>query len=882
MFDLRENYKISRALAREGMVLLKNDDGILPLDTSRKVGILGEECLHLVHGGGGAAHVNCEYIRSLPEGLLEKEREGKLTLCHRSIEQVQHTYTVEELNALAAEMDLALVTYQRDASEGYDRLLTSAKEERANVYAGEAVAGASAHSHNITTGYAPTPRERAFFEAVEQSALQKVVLILNISDHVDLSFIEEYPKIKAVLLAYLPGMEAGTAIADILCGDATPCGKLADTIARRYEDYPTAETFGKEPFRSEYNEGIFLGYRYFETYAPEKVLYPFGFGLSYTTFAYSKPLLLFRERVVTLKTTVTNTGRFAGKEILQAYSSSPQGELPKPKLELRGFAKTKLLAPGESQELTITFPLERMASFDGRRGGWILEAGNHSIYLGNCIRSLTLCGTITLGEAVLTEALPCRFGGQAYERSYPAWTEAPIHDQGYSLYDVAAEKCSLEDFICQMTAEELVHLAQGAPPAFPMGTAGLGNLPKRGIPNPQTADGPAGIRRSVFATCFPCATLVACSWDEELQFAMGKAIGHEGISTDVDILLAPAMNLHRDPRCGRNFEYLSEDPLLSGKTSAALVRGVQSEGMMATVKHFAANNCELNRKKNDSILDERTLRELYLKGFEIAIKESNPAFVMSSYNLINGTHTCAEPRLLLGVLRDEWGYEGAVMTDWRTGVSLIDELQAGNNIKMPFGYFEEEEMALAAYQEGTLSLQILRDNAYWVLKSLMRTKRFADRNFGMAHHLGAKTEIPAVDACGYSGTRVHQHLRDYLYTLCYDRRKQRTWLLYRLDSPVETAYNLSLSFAVDTPKAQIWLELEGQRIATIDCSRCIDPKEIYTIDTTIRLPQGESFLKMIIAMEPDREYPLEETYTFPAEDLRLYKLTLEQKGEKGC
>lgn len=875
MFDLTDNYKISRALAREGMVLLKNEGGILPLDHTRPVGILGQECLNFIHGGGGAAHVYCEYVRTLPEGLYEKEQQGKLTLCHRSIEQVQAAYSAEQLNALAKEMEIALVTYQRDASEGYDRLLTTTEETRANVYAGEAVAGASTVTHDITAGYEITARERAFFDAIEQSALQSVVLILNISDNVDLSFIEEYKKIKAVLLVYLPGMEAGCAIADVLCGDTNPCGKLADTIARRYEDYPTAENFGKEPFRTEYKEGIFVGYRYFETFAPEKVLYPFGFGLSYTTFERSELRFTCRAEMVTVTVTVTNTGDRAGKEILQVYSAAPKGKLPQPKLELRGFAKTKLLQPQESQQLTVTFPLRAMASFG--EGGWMLEQGDHLIYLGSSVRELTHCGTVTLWEDALLEPAPHRFGGEGYTRSYPDWTKNELNDQGFTLFDVAEDRCSLEDFICQLSAEELVQLAQGAPCSFPLGTAGVGDLPKRGVPNPQTADGPAGIRRSVNATCFPCGTLVACSWDTELQLAMGKAIGNEGVSTDVDILLAPAQNIHRDPRCGRNFEYLSEDPLLSGKTAAALVRGVQSEGMAATVKHFAANNCELNRKKNDSIVDERALREIYLRSFEISIKESNPIFVMSSYNLINGVHTCANAPLLLGVLRDEWGYEGAVMTDWRTGVALTDELQAGNNIKMPFGYFDEGERALKAYQDGALSLQTLRDNAYWVLKAVMQTKRFADRNFGALHRLGNTTELLATQACGISNTRVMQHLDEYLYRLYVDRRRQRTYLLYRLDSPDETTYTLSVSLSTDTPKAQLWIEAEGQPRSVINCTPCTDPQEIYTLSTQITLPKGESLLKVIIAMEPQKDYPLEESYELPTEDMKLRKFVF--KGE---
>ena len=849
MFDIKENYALSRIIAREGMVLLKNDEQVLPLSPDRKVRLLGEGKLYA--GGGGSAFVNCAYILSLKEGLEQKQQEGKLTLCQEN-------------------EDLSIAVFRRLAREGYDRPLDHSAQTLKEAEAGETMNIKSLTKYKEDGGFALTAEERAFFKGLSTDT----ALVLNVSDPIDLSFIEEYPRIKAVLLCYLPGMEAGNAIADVLCGDCNPSGKLTDTIARRYEDYPSSAHFDTEAYRTEYQEGIFLGYRHFETFAPEAVLYPFGFGLSYTTFQISAPRLAVKNETLTVTATVTNTGGVPGKEVVQVYSGGPAGMLPRPAKELRGYQKTALLAPGESQEISISFPVAAMAAFDTAQGAYVLEQDDYPVYIGNSVRAAKLCGTYTQEKYSITAQLSCRFSGQPYTGSLPAWTDGEQIERGFSLADVAEKRCSLEEFICQLSADELIHLTMGQPPTFPMGTAGLGNLPKRGIPNPQTADGPAGIRRSVCTTCFPCGTLVACSWDERLQFEMGAAMGYEGVSTGVDILLAPSLNLHRNPRCGRNFEYLSEDPLIAGKTAAALVRGVQSQGMLATVKHFAANNCELHRKENDSVIGERALRELYLKGFEIAIKEGVPAYVMSSYNLINGTHASANPQLLRGILRDEWGYEGAVMSDWWTGVALEKEVLAGNNIKMPFGHTNELVNLAEAYDRGEVSLAILRENAYYVLRSVLRSKRFADRNFGPLHRLGDTTTFSAIDVCGLSTIHVSQQGQEYLYKLNLDMFRQRTFLLYRVDSPAEAVYTLTARLSTNEPKTQIWYETEdGTRLATADCSACTDPDQWYDVQTKIALPAGETTLKVIIANEPDHEYPLIETRPVPKEDVRLKEFT---------
>jgi beta-glucosidase-like glycosyl hydrolase len=322
------------------------------------------------------------------------------------------------------------------------------------------------------------------------------------------------------------------------------------------------------------------------------------------------------------------------------------------------------------------------------------------------------------------------------------------------LFDVASGVNTLDEFISQLTNEELINLSQAQPSAFPRGTAGVGNIKKYGIPNPQTADGPAGLRKTVPTTAFPCATLIGCTWDEDLQYEMGKSVGYEGVMTGVDIWLAPGLNIHRDPLCGRNFEYFSEDPLISGRSAASIIRGAQSMGIISTCKHFALNNKEYNRLFSDSIVSERALREVYLKGFEIVVRESQPDCIMSSYNLINGIRASTNYNLLVGILRDEWDFKGAVMTDWRNVSHLWEEIKAGNNIKMPFGYPDEIELAIEMVKCGKLTREELEKSVKNVLKLIMKTSRFKNQDFGVEHTILKEntTRIKAIEITGTSYT----------------------------------------------------------------------------------------------------------------------------------
>lgn len=846
---------LARKVAAQGMILLKNEEQVLPLQANDRVGVAGKECLNLVCGGGGSAFLKCEYIRTLEEGLLEKAEEGKLQLVadsFRAAEKID-AYSVEQLNELAKTTDKVIVTMIRNGTEGDDRKLGS-KNQPADEYSKKA-------------GYFyPTLEELALFENLEKSDVDNVVLLLNISSVVDLSFIENYPKIKSVLLIFMPGMECGVAVADVLCGDVNPSGRLVDTVAYEYADYPSAPYFNKDRRRSEYTEGIFNGYRYFETFAKDRVMYPFGFGLSYTAFSYENFRVFGENGEITVFVDVKNTGNYAGREVVQVYVAAPEGKLPKPFVELRGYTKTRELAPGETVTAEITFSITDMASFDhtgvtGYPGAWVLEQGVYEIFAGKSARELYSCGKYAVEETTVTEQCSLHFGqNRAYEIT-DFDDVLPSKRENWSLYDVQEGKCTLKELVNDLTPEELVSLGLGQPIGFPDGTSGVGNLRYRGVPNAQTADGPAGIRRSVNSTFFPSPILVATSWDPELQYEMGRAMGYEAYSTELDILLAPALNIHRGPLGGRTFEYYSEDPLISGRTAAALVIGMQSEGLCATPKHFALNSCEDWRYINDSVADERTIREIYLKGFEIMIKDAKPAFLMTSYNLLNGVHTSASAPLLRGILREEWGYEGATMTDWRNGVPMTDEIVGGNNIKMPFGYPDEGQKVLDAYYAGKIPLRVLRDNAWYVLNGIMQTRAFKVKNFGPVHYIENGTvDIPVMKVNGLASARIKHATREdgveYLYTLCREQRDQRSFVTYAIVSPEDGEYTVTAQIATNCPETQIWYYNEfGDRLATAYCAEAIDENKWYDVKAKVQLHKGENILKLMIANEPYKEYP---------------------------
>ncbi len=731
-----EHIALSKAVAEEGMVLLENN-GLLPLQEGTTVALFGVGSLDFVKGGGGSGRVFPAYTRNVYEGFAAKKpRFGiyeplsqyyydyALTQCeadpriHNYFALVQEREVPVKLMSDAAKnADVAVIVIHRYSGEASDR-----KAEKGDFYL--------------------TDTEQKLVDDVTAVFAHSVV-VLNVGAIVDTEWIKNNPKIDAALLAWQPGMEGGLVVADILCGDVNPSGKLVDTFANSFSDYPSADSFHDSDDYVAYYEDIYVGYRYFETIpgAKDKVNYPFGYGLSYTQFDKTKPVAALKDDKIEVSVSVTNVGKLPGKEVLQVYFSAPQGRLGKSAISLIGFQKTKLLQPGEKEDITITFPVTDMASYDDlgkcQKSAYVLEQGAYRFFVGTSCRELEKCDyEYTVSEEfIVTKQLKQLCAPNMLERRmlsdgsfedvpafpivrYPAQpvessnVKAPEKLQPLSA--VAEGKVTLDEFLAQMTDEELIHMVSGIPNRGLAVTCGWGGIDRLGIPAVMTADGPAGVRMNPAAgiptTAWPCATLVASTWNPELSYQIGVAGGMECKENGIATWLTPAMNLHRNPLCGRNFEYYSEDPLVAGKFAAAKVRGIQSTHTAASVKHFVANNKETNRFYSDSRMSERALREIYLRGFEICAKESQPWTIMSSYNVLNGCRVCECFELLEGILRGEWGFAGMVITDWHGPCMQGHNIIAGNDVRMPTGHPDvlREEMRFRRIQRVHLEICVKR------------------------------------------------------------------------------------------------------------------------------------------------------------------------------
>ncbi len=743
---------LSRSAAAEGMVLLKNENNTLPLKPGAAVALFGKASADYVKGGGGSGDVTVAYIRNICDGMEEKQVQGKLTsyqplhdfyraeVARQFAEGKQPGYTVEPeipeelLSGAAAECDTAIISICRFSGEDYDRK-------------GEPGDG----------DFYLSPQEGRMVEQVTDR-FDKIIVILNVGGMVDTSWFFRNPKIQAVLLGWQGGMEGGLAQADILCGDVCPSGKLVDTFAASFDDYPSSYNFNESDDYVCYTDDIFVGYRYFETIpgAAQKVNYPFGFGLSYTTFSIRCTDIRRNKRGMEVDISVSNTGSVAGKEVVQLYSSVSGSRLEMPALELRAFRKTRLLQPGETQELTLELGFRDLASYDEASASWVLTAGTYSLHVGNSVRDLEKICWFRAGSDITISKLqnrcvpiqlPRRLKADGTYEELPMQepTVLPAHEDWpakpdiehehilpntngqnvaagrFGFTKVASGEATLDEFLAQLTEDELITLLGGCTNRGCADTRGMGDLPHLEVPAAMTADGPAGLRiredRGVCTTAWPIATLLACTWNEDLVCAVGEAGGLEVKEHNYAMWLTPAINIHRSPLCGRNFEYYSEDPLVAGKLAAAMVRGIQSNNIAACAKHFCVNNKETNRKASDSRLSERALREIYIKAFQIVVAESDPWAIMTAYNLLNGTYTSESYDLLTGILRQEWGYKGMVTTDWENYAEQYRELKAGNNVRMPTGSFRRLQKAR---EENLITREDLENNARKVLEYLLR------------------------------------------------------------------------------------------------------------------------------------------------------------------
>ncbi len=708
-----------RRAAREGAVLLKNRN-TLPI--SGKFALFGRgqtDTFYTGYGSGGDVikPYRVSILQGLERGgaaLVEPVKEAYLKFSEQH--PVSHgcwgnwpryfpemPLSSELVEAARAETETAVVVLGRAAGE-----------DREN----ELKAGS----------FYLTEEEKAMLARVT-AAFPRVAVVLNIGSVIDLSFLEEY-NISAALLLWQGGMEAGNACADLLLGKANPCGKLADTVARAYSAYPSSQNFGNAAY-NDYAEDIFVGYRHFETRAKGDVRFPFGFGLSYTTFAISAN---YGNGVV--KFCVKNTGERAGREVVQVYAEKPAAAHA-PARELVGFFKTKELAPAEEEQGEIVLD-DRAFSVYAEGCGFVQFGGTYRLYVGADVRSAEEIASFELQERIAEHASPLSYA----VKIPPELAKTAKH---CAFSDVAAGKATLTEFVASLSDRELEALAYGAmkmdSPLGASGNAGVmggttAELRARGVPPVTMTDGPSGIRLKTSSSLLPIATLLACTFDPALVEEVYRGVGEEMRARGSHVLLAPAMNMHRDPLCGRNFEYYSEDPLLSGKIAAAAVRGLQNAGVSACPKHFACNNQEFNRSHNDSRVSERALREIYLRGFEICVKEARPHFLMTSYNKINGVYAHYNAALVNGILRGEWGFEGCVITDWWMQKGSCPEagkrknnaarVYAGVNVLMPGGgylgkKYQHGGLLKKLNKKGHLTRGELQKNACEILGAILKT-----------------------------------------------------------------------------------------------------------------------------------------------------------------
>ncbi|MBQ7542035.1 MAG: glycoside hydrolase family 3 protein [Clostridia bacterium] len=736
---------LAREAAGEGMVLLKNENGALPLKKDERVALFGKATIEYIKGGGGSGDVHCPYIRNIYEGMREKEAEGKIRVymplvdfyCDYVERESRNIPTQAEINKIWDVVNAMDFCQKRDDIT-YDTFFRMhvREAEVPDALIEDAAANADTAIITISRFSAEGTDRRAVEGDYDLSALEKelirkasglfgkVVVVLNTGAAVDCESFADDPNVQAVLMAWQGGMEGGMAIADILCGDVNPSGKLPDTIARSYAFQPSAGDFHESFDYLNYSEDIYVGYRYFETIpgAKEKVRYPFGFGLSYTTFRLDSCVIGANNGRITAALRVTNTGSFAGKEVIQLYYSAPQGKLGKPACALGAFYKTRLLAPGDSELIALGMDVAQMASFDDlgkvQKSAYVLEKGEYTFYLGTSVENAekqdyvytvekdtvvqqlsALCRPFRLQKRLLAdgsfETLPT--GEESYLYVDPT-DVVYAHTETEIPFDKVGSNVTLDAFVNQFTPDELKSFVGGTGRVGVCNTGCFGPLPRLGVPAIPTADGPAGLRldeeTGIPTTAFPSATLLAATWNEDLLYAVGRAAAGEVRENNLGVWLAPAMNIHRNPLCGRNFEYYSEDPLLAGKIGAAEIRGIQSRKVAVSLKHFACNNKEANRFGCDARISERALREIYLKCFEIAVREADPWTIMSSYNLINGRHTSESWELLCGILRNEWGFGGMITTDWGQKNDPVREVRAGNDLKMHIGYPDDLQAGL--------------------------------------------------------------------------------------------------------------------------------------------------------------------------------------------
>ena len=699
--DLEKYAALARQAVAEGCVLLENEGQALPLRDGERVAVFGRMAFHYYKSGlGSGGLVNTRYV----VGILDALKECEGVYLDEKLMGIYEDWIME--NPYDEGQGWGHVPWCQKEMDVTEEMLDCARRNDVSLVVIGRTAGEDQDNNAKAGSYCLTETEEDMIRRVCEVS-ERTVVVLNVGNIIDMSWVEKY-RPQAVLYVWQGGQEGGNGVADVLTGKVCTCGKLTDTIAADIKDYPSTENFG-DPFKNYYKEDIYVGYRYFETFARDKVLYPFGYGLSYTTFEMKAEVLKNTGDEITVSAMVANTGELKGKEVVQVYVKVPQGKLGNPARKLIGFAKTKELEPGEQEEVCIVIPKYDMASYDdsgvtGHKSCYVLEEGTYEIFVGSDVRSAVSVGCYEEEFRVIEELEEAYAPVEKFQRmkavllpdgTYQAVTEdVPVRtidpqerranempetyvytgDKGYKLVDVLDKKVSMEEFVAQISEEDLIAMFRGEGMCSPKVTAGTAaafggvtdGLTALGIPVGCCSDGPSGIRMDCGTKAFslPNGTSLGCTFNVELVGALYEMTGKELRLNKIDSLLGPGMNIHRNPLNGRNFEYISEDPILTGRICAAQVKAMAKSGIGSTIKHFCGNNQEVGRSTSDSVISERALREIYLKGFEIAVKEGGARSVMTTYGSVNGLWTAGSYDLCTTILRKEWGFDGIVMTDW--------------------------------------------------------------------------------------------------------------------------------------------------------------------------------------------------------------------------
>lgn len=770
ILDWNKYLDTAAKMVSEGIVMLKNENNALPLDADKEVAVFGRIQFHYYKSGtGSGGMVNVTKVVNILDGLIDNgvKVNEKLLDTYRKWDRenpfdLGEGWGGEPWSQKEMPLDEGLVKE------------TAKSCETAIVIIGR-TAGEEQDNRLEAGSYLLSDDEIEMLTVVRKH-FKKVVLLLNVGNIIDMTDINRIAP-DSVLYVWQGGMTGGKGTADVLTGKVSPSGKLPDTIAYKASDYPSDANFGREENRDIYAEDIYVGYRYFETFAKDKVLYPFGFGLSYTGFEIKTEKAEITEGAVKLSVSVKNIGSYKGKEVIEVYCEAPQGRLGKAARVLCGFEKTRELVPQEEQMVEIAVDIAKLASYDdsgvtGNKSCYVLEAGKYKFYVGSDVRSAEYACSFEQGEDLVTERLTqslapvesferikpvCEGGAFSIGREAVPVSEvdesarrleklpkeiAYTGDKGIKLWDVKNGKNTMDEFIAQFSDYDLSCIIRGEGMGSPRVTAGTAsafggvseNLNGFGIPAGCCSDGPSGMRLDCGTKAFslPNGTMIASSFNKELTSELFTFMGLEMAANKVDCLLGPGMNIHRHPLNGRNFEYFSEDPFLTGKMAAAELKGMAGAGVTGTIKHFCANNRETNRHFIDSVVSERALREIYLKGFEIAVKEGGASSVMTTYGIVNGLWTAGNFDLNTVILREEWGFKGFTMTDWWANINvrgkepdktdLAAMARAQNDVYMvcPDGE-KNDDNTLVALENGGIERCELQRNAANICGFLLHT-----------------------------------------------------------------------------------------------------------------------------------------------------------------